>query len=59
MRYHGEEVVFDCVFAYSCSGCVRARLRRVFCLRTKACFFSFRGFRLVTLRPDLGGVWLF
>ena len=30
------------------SGCVRARLRRVFCLRAGACFFSFRGFRLVT-----------
>ena len=53
-----------------CSGRVRARLRRVFCLRAGACFFSFRGFRLVTsqrcgegfllgLRPDLGGVWLF
>ena len=51
-------------------GCVRARLRRVFCLRAGACFFSFRGFRLVTsprcgegfllgLSPDLGGVWLF
>ena len=69
MRYRGEEVVFDCVFAYSCSGCVRARLRRVFCLRDGACFFSFRGFRLVTSQPcgggffamcpDLGGVWLF
>ena len=31
------------------SGRVRARLRRVFCLRAGACFFSFRGFRLVTL----------
>ena len=52
------------------SGCVRARLRPVFCPRAGACFFSFRGFRLVTsarcggwfwlgLSPDLGGVWLF
>ena len=37
-----------------CSGCVRARLRRVFCLRAGACFFSFRGFRLVT-SPRCGG----
>ena len=29
-------------------GCVGARLRRVFCLRAGACFFAFRGFRLVT-----------
>ena len=36
------------------SGCVRARLRRVFCLRAGACFFSFRGFRLVT-SPRCGG----
>ena len=35
-------------------GCVRARLRRVFCLRAGACFFSFRGFRLVT-SPRCGG----
>ena len=48
-------MVFDCVFAYSCSGCVRARLRRVFCLRAGACFFSFRGFRLVTSQPCGGG----
>ena len=51
-------------------GFVRARLRDVFCLRTGACLFSFRGskaaFRhaaedgfLLRLRPDLGGVWLF
>ena len=33
---------------------VRARLRRVFCLRAGACFFSFRGFRLVT-SPRCGG----
>ena len=38
-----------------CSGCVRARLRRVFCLRAGACFFSFRGFRLVTSPPCGGG----
>ena len=53
-----------------CSGCVRARLRRVFCLRAGACFFSFRSSDLslrhaagegfwLCLRPDLGGVWLF
>ena len=36
------------------SGCVRARLRRVFCPRAGACFFSFRGFRLVT-SPRCGG----
>ena len=35
-------------------GCVGARLRRVFCLRAGACFFSFRGFRLVT-SPRCGG----
>ena len=51
-------------------GCVRARLRHVFCLRTGAFFFSFRGSRGATrnpakdgfslsLSPDLGGVWLF
>ena len=51
-------------------GFVRARLGHVFCLRTGACLFSFRGskaaFRhaaedgfLLRLRPDLGGVWLF
>ena len=40
-----------------CSGCVRARLRRVFCLRAGACFFSFRGFRLVT-SPRCGGGFL-
>ena len=50
-------------------GFVRARLGHVFCLRTRACLFSFRGskaaFRhaaedsfLLCLRPDLGG-WLF
>ena len=37
-----------------CSGCLRARLRRVFCLRAGTCFFSFRGFRLVT-SPRCGG----
>ena len=36
------------------SGCVWARLRRVFCPRAGACFFSFRGFRLVT-SPRCGG----
>ena len=41
-----------------CSGCVRARLRRVFCLRAGACFFSFRGFRLVT-SPRCGGVFCY
>ena len=44
-------------------GFVRARLRDVFCLRTGACLFSFRGSQrcyFATLRrPDLGGVWLF
>ena len=35
-------------------GCVWARLRRVYCLGTGACFFSFRGFRLVT-SPRCGG----
>ena len=53
-----------------CFGRVWTRLRCVFCPGAGACFFSFRGFRLVTsapcgegfllgLRPDLGGVWLF
>ena len=37
------------------SGCVRARWRRVFCLRAGACFFSFRGFRLVTSARCGGG----
>ena len=35
-------------------GFVRARLRHVFCLRAGACFFSFRGFRVVT-SPPCGG----
>ena len=38
-----------------CSGRVRARLRRVFCLRAGACFFSFSGFRLVTSQRCRGG----
>ena len=37
------------------SGCVPARWRRVFCLRAGACFFSFRGFRLVTSARCGGG----
>ena len=50
-------------------GFVRARSRHVFCLRTGACLFSFRGSKAATsprkdgfllgLSPDLGGVWLF
>ena len=36
------------------SGCARARLRPVFCPRAGACFFSFRGFRLVAGE----GFWL-
>ena len=37
------------------SGCVRARLRPVFCPRAGPCFFSFRGFRLVTSARCGGG----
>ena len=54
-----------CRFAF-----VQARLRHVFCLRTGAFFFSFRGSKgplrplatdrfLLRLSSDLGGVWLF
>ena len=35
-------------------GFVRARLRHVFCLRTGACFFSFRGSKGVTSAPCEG-----
>ena len=35
-------------------GCVRARLRYVFCLRTGACFFSFRGSKGATSQPCEG-----
>ena len=37
-----------------CHGFVRARLRHVFCLRTGACFFSFRGSKAVTSAPCEG-----
>ena len=47
VRYRGEEVVFNCV-GFIAKNQVWARLRRVFCVRAGACFFSFRGFRLVT-----------
>ena len=38
-----------------CFGCGWARLRCVFCPGAGACFFSFRGFRLVTSPPCGGG----
>ena len=38
-----------------CFGRVWTRLRRVFCPRAGACFFSFMGFRLVTSPPCGGG----
>ena len=75
--FASSEPGFRCVWLFcihcrevAALGCVRARLRYVFCLRTGACFFSFRGSRgatsqpcegrfLLRLSPDLGGVWLF